>query len=87
MMNSKEIHLRLTSNIRLTLVWAICIIYAVCLWILTSSPIPADNRSAIDILVGSMSTLLGMVFTYYFGNSAGSGKRVEDTPVQEESND
>lgn len=40
-------------------------------------PIPEDNRSAVDILIGSLSTLIGMVFTFYFGSSNGSAMKSE----------
>lgn len=82
-MNSKEQHLKFSSNLRAVLVVAICIIFIGCLAALVQFPIPEENRSAVDILVGSVSTLLGMVFTYYFGNSAGSTKKRNPSTEEE----
>lgn len=38
-------------------------------------PIPESNQSAVNILIGSLSTLIGMVFTFYFGSSEGSSRK------------
>lgn len=40
-------------------------------------PIPEANSSAVNILIGSLSTLIGMVFTFYFGSSNGSAMKSE----------
>ena len=84
MYNSKEQHLKLTSYIRIILVTAISIIFAGCLLSLFLVPMPEENRSAIDILVGSCSTLLGTIIPYYFGNSAGSGKSTDRQDTEEQ---
>lgn len=82
-MDSKERHLKTTTNIRIVLVIALCLLFVMCLGALFNYPVPEENRSAVDILVGAISTLLGMVFTYYFGNSAGSrSKHIEPTEQQ-----
>lgn len=44
-------------------------------------PIPEANRSAVDILIGSVNMVLGIVFGYYFGNSAGSIRLPIPKPV------
>ena len=79
MLNSKEQHLKLTSYLRIVLVAAVCLIFAGTLTALIFYPIPEENRSAVDILIGSINMILGIVFGYYFGNSAGSTrKRLEE---------
>lgn len=45
---------------------------------------PEENRSAIDILVGSCSTLLGTIIAYYFGNSVGSAKSIDRQDPEEQ---
>ena len=85
MLNSKEQHLKLTSYLRIVLVAAVCLMFAGTLTALIFYPIPEENRSAVDILIGSINMILGIVFGYYFGNSAGSTrKRVLEHEVEPE---
>ena len=85
MLNSKEQHLKLTSYLRIVLVAAVCLMFAGTLTALIFYPIPEENRSAVDILIGSINMILSIVFGYYFGNSAGSTrKRVLEHEVSTE---
>lgn len=40
-------------------------------------PIPDENRSAVDILLGSLAATMGMVYSFYFGSSDGSKNKTE----------
>lgn len=47
-------------------------------------PIPASNENTLVQLVGTMSTLAGLVVGYYFGSSDGSRRKTEMLGVQPE---
>lgn len=55
----------------------ISLIFAIILGALLFYPIPQENRSAVDILLGSISFIQGMVYTYFFGSSQGSYRKTD----------
>lgn len=40
-------------------------------------PIPDANRSAVDILLGSLAATMGAVYNFYFGSSEGSKNKTD----------
>lgn len=63
--------------IRVIFGMVICTMFVFAAAALLYLPIPEANSSAVNILVGSLSTLIGMVFTFYFGSSNGSAMKSE----------
>src|SRR5690606_4834243 len=46
-------------------------------WSLVFRAIPAENESTLNVLLGILSTQVGMVVGFYFGNSVGSKRQTE----------
>jgi len=46
-------------------------------WSLVYRAIPAENESTLNVLLGILSTQVGMVVGFYFGNSVGSKRQTE----------
>lgn len=85
----------LTNKTRVFFGVVICLIYVFIISALIYIPIPEMNRGIIDVMFGSISTMMGMVFTFYFGSSEGSSKKTdalmnkinESTPLVETETD
>lgn len=67
----------LTNKTRVFFGVVVCLIYVFIISALIYNPIPEMNRGIIDVMFGSISTMMGMVFTFYFGSSEGSSKKTE----------
>lgn len=67
----------LTNKTRIFFGVVICLIYVMVISSLIFLPIPEANRGIIDVMYGSITTIMGMVFTYYFGSSEGSSKKTD----------
>lgn len=55
----------------------ICAIYVGFIYVLANHPIPEENKITFDAAFGGISTVLIMVFTYFFGSSEGSAKKTD----------
>lgn len=83
----------LTNKTRIFFGVIISITYLYIVTALIFLPIPEANRGIIDVMFGSIGTIMGMVFTFYFGSSEGSSKKTDalmkkantqSTPIAEE---
>lgn len=55
----------------------VCLMFICIVTTLIFLPIPDENRSAVDILLGSLAATMGMVYSFYFGSSEGSKNKTE----------
>lgn len=66
-----------TSRARLVFGACICFMFIAVVATLIFLPIPAENRSAVDILLGTLSATMGAVYNFYFGSSEGSKSKTD----------
>lgn len=66
-----------TNTARVIFGAVVCLMFISIVTTLIFLPIPDENRSAVDILLGSLAATMGMVYSFYFGSSDGSKNKTE----------
>lgn len=67
----------MSNTVRVVVGLLVLLMLAALIAALIYVPIPASNENTLVQLVGTMSTLAGLVVGYYFGSSDGSRRKTE----------